>query len=77
MYLRYDFESMDELVDCVETRRKIEEYKKRINSPTWSKLSKEEQEKRKRILIEINEAKRVCKDLDYEIKRDRLREYWI
>ena len=76
MYLGYDSELMDELVDRTETRRKIEEYKKRINSPIWSNLSKEEQEERKRILIETSEAKRACKDLDYEIKRERLREYW-
>lgn len=76
MYLGYDSELMDELVDHTETRKKIEEYKKRINSPIWSNLSKEEQEERKRILIETSEAKRACKDLDYEIKRERLREYW-
>lgn len=76
MYLGYDSELMDELVDRTETRKKIEEYKKRINSPIWSNLSKEEQEERKRILIETSEAKRACKDLDYEIKRERLREYW-
>ena len=76
MYLGYDSELMDELVDHTETRKKIEEYKKRINSPIWSNLSKEEQEERKRVLIETSEAKRACKDLDYEIKRERLREYW-
>lgn len=76
MYLGYDSELMDELVDHTETRKKIEEYKKRINSPIWSNLSKEEQEERKRILIETSEAKQACKDLDYEIKRERLREYW-
>ena len=76
MYLGYDFELMDELVDRVETRRKIEEYKKWINSPIWRNLSKKEQDKRKRILIETNEAKRACRKLDLEIKRDQLREYW-
>lgn len=72
-----DVMAEEEFLDSIVIRQKIKRALQRWKSPSWNMLSKKQKEEMRNRSKENTELRRICKEIDIQIKRDRQREYWL